>query len=114
MSDLSPTTRALLDAGRDGEEPNGRDYERNRRALARRLGAGALVAGFGAASGAAAASAAVGASGAAGVGVFAKVVLPFVVGGVVAGTALGTMHICESAVRGRFLQELAVPNLPAL
>lgn len=114
MSDLSPTTRALLDAGRDGEEPDARDYERNQRALARRLGAGALVAGFGAATRTAAASTAVGASGAAGVGVFAKVVLPFVVGGVVAGTALGTMHTRESSVPGRPPQEAAAPNMPAL
>jgi hypothetical protein len=87
MSDLRPETRALLQAGRGGEEPSQRDYLRNRRALTRRLGAGAMIASVGVAatSGAAAAG---GAGAAGGTGVLTHALLSFVVGGAVAGSAV--------------------------
>jgi hypothetical protein len=85
MSDLSPETRALLQSGRGGEEPTQRDYQRNRRALTRRLGAGAMAAsvGLAATSGAAAA----GGAGAAGTSALTTAVVSFVVGGALAGSA---------------------------
>jgi len=81
MKDLWPDSRALLDAGRDGEEPGAHDYDRNRRALVQKLGAGVMVASMGVVSTTGAAAA----SGVAGAGALTAVVLSFVLGGAVGG-----------------------------
>ena len=83
MKDLWPDTRALLDAGRDGEEPSAHDYERNRLALVQKLGAGVMVASAGVVSTTGAAAAGAAASS----GALTSVILSFVLGGAVGGAA---------------------------
>jgi hypothetical protein len=110
MKDLWPDSRALLDAGRDGEEPGAHDYERNRRALAQKLGASVVLASVGMVSTTGAAAA----SGAAGTGALTSVVLSFVLGGAVGGAAaMSTTWMHENASRSAPAVVSTMPAPPA-
>lgn len=104
MSELKPSTRALLELGRSCDEPTDRDASMNRRALVARLGVATVLGTAGVAKSTSAAAAATGTSAAKLSGIIASLVI-------VGAVATGVVVMKQAAPHAPLVAASAAPGL---